>query len=89
VKGKNGVAKEEIKHMTGVFAAVFAHLGDISREEAMEIGGLEVEKFEQVYAKTSRIAEKLDKAEGKKMDVLLEYFGEEIEHWAKKVDPVF
>lgn len=83
------MSKEQIRHMTGAFAAVFAHLGYITKEEALEISGLGAEKFEHVYAKATNIAEKLDKTEGRKMDAFLEHFGREIEHWVKEVDPVF
>ena len=31
------MAKEKVKHMTGVFASAFAHAGHITKEEAKEI----------------------------------------------------
>ena len=78
------MAKEKIKHMTGVFASVFAHAGHISKEDAKEISGLDDEGFEKAYGKASNIAEKLMKAEGNKMDKFLEHFGEEIDEWTKE-----
>jgi len=75
------MAKEKVKHMTGVFASVFAHAGHISKEEAKEISGLDETSFEKVYGKASNIAEKLMKTEGKKADKFLEHFAEEIDEW--------
>lgn len=83
------MAKEQIRCMTGVFAAVFAHLGHISKEEAKEISGLGDEEFEKVYAKASNIAGALVDAKGKKMNTLLDHFGKEIDHWMKDIDPIF
>jgi hypothetical protein len=34
------MAKEKVKHLSGVFASVFAHAGHITREEAKEISGM-------------------------------------------------
>jgi len=78
------MAKEKVKHMTGVFASVFAHAGHISKEEAKEISGLDETSFEKVYGKASNIAEKLMKTEGKKADKFLEHFAEEIDEWMKE-----
>ena len=77
------MAKEKVKHMTGVFASVFAHAGHISKEEAKEISGLDDTSFEKAYGKASNIAEKLMKTEGKKADKFLEHFAEEIDEWMK------
>ncbi len=35
------MAKEKVKHLSGVFASVFAHHGHITKEEAQEISGLD------------------------------------------------
>ena len=78
------MAKEKVKHMTGVFASVFAHAGHISKEEAKEISGLDETSFEKAYGKASNIAEKLMKTEGKKADKFLEHFAEEIDEWMKE-----
>ena len=77
------MAKEKVKHMTGVFASVFAHAGHISKEEAKEISGLDDTSFEKAYGKASNIAEKLMKAEGNKMEKFLDHFAEEIDEWTK------
>jgi hypothetical protein len=83
------MAKEKVKHMTGVFASVFAHAGHISKEDAKEISGLDDERFEKAYGKASNIAEKLMKAEGNKMDKFLEHFAEEIDEWTKEFGAKF
>ena len=78
------MAKEKVKHMTGVFASVFAHARHISKDDAKEISGLDDKSFEKVYGKAAKIAEKLLKTEGNKMDKFLEHFAEEIDEWTKE-----
>ena len=39
------MAKEKVKHLSTVFASVFAHHGHITKEEAKEISGLEDHEF--------------------------------------------
>jgi hypothetical protein len=51
------MAKEKVKHLSGVFASVFAHAGHISKEEAKEISGLADHEFEKAYDKASNITE--------------------------------
>ena len=41
------MAKEKVKHLSGVFASVFAHAGHITKEEAKEISGLADHEFEK------------------------------------------
>ncbi len=83
------MAKEKIKKMTGVFAAVFSHAGHISKEDAQEISGLDDSSFEEVYAKASNVADKLMKAEGDKADKFLDHFAEEIDEWMKEFSAKF
>jgi len=73
------MAKEKVKHLSGVFASVFAHHGHISKEEAKEISGLEDHEFENAYAKASNIADSVMQHEGEKMDKFLEHFAKVIE----------
>ena len=73
------MAKEKVKHLSGVFASVFAHAGHITKEDAKEISGLEDHEFEKAYDKASSIAEKVMQHEGQKMDKFLEHFAKEIE----------
>jgi hypothetical protein len=73
------MAKEKVRHLSGVFASVFAHAGHITKEEAKEVSGLSDHEFEKAYDKASAIAEKVMQAEGNKMDKFLEHFAKEIE----------
>ena len=73
------MAKEKVKHLSGVFASVFAHAGHISKEDAKEISGLADHEFEKAYDKASSIAENAMQHEGEKMDKFLEHFAREIE----------
>jgi len=77
------MAKEKVKHLSGVFASVFAHAGHISKEDAREISGLADHEFEQAYDKAANIAESVMQHEGEKMDKFLEHFAKLIdEHMA-------
>ena len=75
------MSKEKVKHLSGVFASVFAHHGHITKEEAKEISGLEDHDFEKVYAKAANIADKVMQHEGDKMDKFLEHFAKEIDEY--------
>ena len=72
------MAKEKVKHLSGVFASVFAHAGHISKEDAQEISGLEDHEFEEAYNKASNIADSVMQHEGEKMDKFLEHFAKDI-----------
>jgi hypothetical protein len=77
------MAKEKVKHLSGVFASVFAHHGHITKEEAKEISGLADDEFENAYDKASNIAEQVVQHEGEKMDKFLEHFAKEIEKYTE------
>jgi hypothetical protein len=62
------MAKEKVKHLSGVFASVFAHAGHITKEEAKEISDLADHEFEKAYDSTSNIAENVIQGEGEKME---------------------
>ena len=83
------MAYQKVKQMAGVFASVFAHTGHISKAEAQEISGLPENEFEKVYAKAAKVAEKMNKAEGKKMDHFLNHFAEEIDEYVKQFGDKF
>lgn len=78
--------KEKIRKMSGVFAAIFAHTGHISKEEAREISGLDDRGFEEAYGKASLIAARIMKSEGSKMNAFLDHYGKEVEKWMKESD---
>ena len=75
------MTKEKVKHLSGVFSAVFAHAGHITKEEGKEISGLADHEFEKAYDKASNIAEKVMQHEGEKMDKFLEHFAREIDQY--------
>ncbi len=83
------MAKEKVKHMTGVFASAFAHAGHITKEEAKEISGLADHDFEKVYAKASNIAENVMQHEGNKMDKFLEHFAKAIDEYVAEFGDKF
>jgi flagellar biosynthesis/type III secretory pathway protein FliH len=83
------MAYQKVKHMAGVFTSVFAHTGHITKEQAKEISGLADKDFEKVYAKGAKIADKVGKAEGKKMDHFLNHFGKEIDEYVKEFGDKF
>jgi len=84
------MSKKAVQKMSGVFAAVFAHHGHISKDEAREISGLKDHEFEHVYEKASKIAERMMKAEGNKMESFLEHFAKEIDEFTKEFgDKIF
>ena len=75
------MAKEKVRHLSGVFASVFAHAGHITKEEAKEISGLADHEFDTAYDKASNIAENVMQHEGEKMDKFLEHFAKEIDQY--------
>ena len=83
------MAKDKVRHLSGVFASVFAHAGHITKEDAKEISGLSDHEFEKAYEKASNIAENVMQHEGEKMDKFLEHFGkvieEHMEHFGGKL----
>jgi len=80
------MSKEDVRKMTGMFAAMFSHTGHISREEAKEISGLDAETFEEVHSKASNIIERFEQHEEKRVDKLMDHFGEEVEEYMKDFD---
>ncbi len=75
------MAKEKVKHLSAVFASVFARYGHISKEEAKEISGLADHEFDSAYDKASKIAEEIMQHEGDKMDKFLEHMAKEIDQY--------
>lgn len=73
------MAKEKVKHLTGVFASIFAHAGHITKEEAKEISGMADHEFEKAYEKASDITEKAVKSGDSKMEKLLDHLAKEVE----------
>jgi ElaB/YqjD/DUF883 family membrane-anchored ribosome-binding protein len=74
-----------VRHLSGVFASVFAHAGHITKEEAKEISGLADHEFEKANDRASNIAENVMQQEGDKMDKFLEHFAKVIEEHMEHV----
>jgi translation initiation factor 1 (eIF-1/SUI1) len=75
------MAKEKVKHLSAVFASVFAHAGHITKQEAKEISGLADHEFDKAYDAAAGIAEKTIQSQGDKMDRFMEHFAKEIEQY--------
>jgi len=75
------MAKEKVKHLSGVLSSVFAHAGHITKEEAKEISGLADHEFDKAYDAAAGITEKTLQAKGNKMDRFIEHFAKEIEQY--------
>ncbi len=77
------MAKDSVQKSMGVFAAVFAHTGHISKEEAQKMSGLSPQAFEEVYAKAAAVASKMQNAESNKLEQFLNGLGDEIDGYMK------
>jgi hypothetical protein len=73
------MAKDKVKHLTGVFASMFAHTGHITKEEAKEISGMDDHEFEKAYDRASGIAEKVGKSGDNKFEKFLDYLAKEVD----------
>jgi orotate phosphoribosyltransferase-like protein len=71
--------KDKVKHLTGVFASMFAHAGHITKEEAKEISGMTDHEFDKAYNKAAVIADNVLKSGDRKMAKFLDHFAKEIE----------
>ncbi|MFW5490584.1 MAG: hypothetical protein ACNI3A_19555 [Desulfovibrio sp.] len=78
------MAKEDVQKSMGVFAAVFAHTGELSKEEAKELSGLDDNAFEEAYAKAALVAKKVQAAESNKVEHFMNHLGEEINEYMDK-----
>lgn len=50
------MAKEDVRKVLGVTAAVFAQMGVISRQEALELSGMEPAAFDEAFDKAAAAA---------------------------------
>ncbi len=77
------MSRDNVQKSMGVFAAVFAHTGHISKEEAQRMSGLSPQAFEEVYAKAAGVAAKMQKAQSNKLEQFLNGLGDEIDGYMK------
>jgi hypothetical protein len=61
----------------------------ITKEQAQEISGPAEKDFEKVYAQAARIVDRVNSAEGKKMDHILNHFAKEIDEYVKEFGDKF
>ena len=73
------MAKEKVKHLTGVFASMFAQGGHITKEEAKEISGMADHDFEKAYEKATAIANKVVESGDSRMGKFLDQLAKEVE----------
>lgn len=78
------MAKESVQKSMGVFAAVFAHTGDLTKEEAQKLSGLDENAFEEAYGKAALVAKKMQSAESNKVEHFMNHLGEEINEYMNK-----
>ena len=76
------MAKEKVRQINGVIASVFSHTGYISKEDAMEISGMDESEFEKVYAKAGVISQKIINTEGNKVDAFISHIASEIDEYS-------
>jgi enoyl-CoA hydratase/carnithine racemase len=75
------MSKEKVRHLTGVMASIFSHIGHISKEEAKEISGLTGKEFDAAYSKAAGFADKIIKTEGDKADAFMDHLAKEIDEY--------
>lgn len=75
------MSKDNVQKSMGLFAAVFAHTGHISREEALAMSGLSPEAFEEVYAKAAQVAKKVQAAQVNKVEEFVNGLGDELDDY--------
>ena len=73
------MAKEKVKHLTGVFVSMFAHAGHITKEEAKEISGMADHEFEKAYDKASVIANRVMESGDNRMEKFMDHLAKEVE----------
>lgn len=77
------MSSDSVQKSMGVFAAVFAHTGHISKDEALRMSGLSPKAFEEAYAKAAAVAAKMQNAESNKLEQFLNGLGDEIDGYMK------
>jgi hypothetical protein len=81
--------KQNVKKIHGVIAGVFAHTGHLSKEEAMEMSGLDEQEFDEVYGKAQNVVKKVSAYEkaSERYDKFADHLYEEIQDYVKKFGP--
>ncbi|OEU66573.1 MAG: hypothetical protein BA863_13600 [Desulfovibrio sp. S3730MH75] len=83
------MAKKNVKKMMGVLSGVFVHTGNLSKEEAMDMTGMDEAEFKTVYDKAANVVKKLESYDtaAEKYDKFSEHLWEELQEYVKKFGP--
>ena len=73
------MAKEKVKHLTGVFVSMFSHAGHITKEEAKEISGMADHEFEKAYDKASVIVNRVMESGDNRVEKFMDHLAKEVE----------
>lgn len=81
--------KENVKKMMGVLAGVFAETGNLTKEEAMELAGMNKDEFDAVYAKAAKVVKKLESYDtpAEKYEKFSTHLYEELSEFVEKFGP--
>ena len=79
------MAKEKVKHLTGVFASMFTQAGHITKEEAKEISGMADHDFEKASAIANKVVGSGDSRMGKFLDQLAKEVEKDISGFGEKI----
>jgi hypothetical protein len=77
------MSKQHIQKANGVFIAYFVHTGQLSKEEAQKMSGLDDTHFNEAYHKAGKIAAKV--GDDKNVAKLYNHLAEEVEEYMKKI----
>ncbi|MFW5497690.1 MULTISPECIES: hypothetical protein [unclassified Maridesulfovibrio] len=83
------MAQKNVKNMMGVLSGVFVHTGHLSKEEAMQMAGMDEAEFKTVYDKAANVVKKLESYDtaAEKYDKFSEHLWEELQEYVKKFGP--
>ena len=77
------MSKEHIQKANGVFIAYFVHTGQLTKEEAQKMSGLDETHFDEAYKKAGKIAAKV--GNDKDIAKLYNHLAEEVEEYMKHI----
>ncbi len=83
------MAQKNVKKMMGVLSGVFVHTGNLTKEEAMKMSGMDEEEFKTAYEKAANVVKKLESYDtaAEKYDKFSEHLWEELQEYVKKFGP--
>lgn len=83
------MAQKNVKMMMGVLSGVFVHTGNLTKEEAMKMAGMDEDEFKTVYEKAAHVVKKLESYDtpAEKYDKFSEHLWEELQEYVRKFGP--